>query len=183
MQLIAQSICNKKISKKDDCIAAIINSYDESSIMFTTIKYYVLFTCERETLALLASDFKVTMSNEPIPKIIRLIVENATVEYSKKKKLAISPAIRNEMWELYFPKCTEGICFVCNQIIVCHGNRSNTYQAGHVLSEANGGLITLENLRPVCKTCNTKMGVKHMLEYAKEIGVFNALIITDQKIF
>lgn len=181
LQIIAQSICNKKISKKEDCIAAIINSYEENKEIFSSIKYYVLFTCERDTISHLASDFKVTTtsSNDSLPKIIKLIVENATVEYSKKKKLVISPSIRKEMWEFYFPKCTEGVCFVCNQIIVCHGSRSNTYQAGHIISEANGGIITLDNLRPVCKTCNTKMGTKHMLDYAREIGVFNSRIFTD----
>jgi hypothetical protein len=34
-----------------------------------------------------------------------------------------------------------------------------------VLSESAGGLLDEDNLRPVCASCNTSMGSRHMAEY------------------
>jgi 5-methylcytosine-specific restriction endonuclease McrA len=37
----------------------------------------------------------------------------------------------------------------------------------HVLSHHHGGEETLDNLRPICKSCNRAMGKMHMVEYIK----------------
>ena len=182
LQLISFEICKQKFQKKDDCIQAIIGSYLDYTDMFMDINYYVLFQtllCKQDCLLLLANEFKIS-TELPGPKIVRLVAVTATADYNKKKKQAIPPALKHEMWTKYYGNLAEGRCFCCNQTIVCHPGRSNTHQAGHVLAEANGGLIELSNLRPVCKTCNTKMGVKHMAEYAREVGFTYAPILQEK---
>jgi hypothetical protein len=39
------------------------------------------------------------------------------------------------------------------------------FACGHVESEHNGGVPTAENLRPICTTCNSSMGVRNMRVY------------------
>ena len=36
---------------------------------------------------------------------------------------------------------------------------------GHVVSEFNGGKITIENLRPICVSCNLSMGTMDMNKF------------------
>lgn len=39
------------------------------------------------------------------------------------------------------------------------------YHAGHIVSEANGGEVTVENIRPICAACNLSMGQRNMDEF------------------
>ena len=42
------------------------------------------------------------------------------------------------------------------------------FQAGHILAEANGGSIEIDNLVPICSQCNQGMGTMHMRDFIKE---------------
>jgi hypothetical protein len=42
---------------------------------------------------------------------------------------------------------------------------ASQFQAGHVISEYNGGEVSLTNLRPICKECNLSMGSKNWEHY------------------
>ena len=45
----------------------------------------------------------------------------------------------------------------------------NNFEAGHIIAESKGGETTLDNLRPICKSCNSSMGSKSWSEYESEI--------------
>lgn len=36
------------------------------------------------------------------------------------------------------------------------------WEAGHIMSVKEGGTDTLDNLRPICKSCNRSMGTENM---------------------
>lgn len=40
--------------------------------------------------------------------------------------------------------------------------KMNSFHCGHVLAEADGGPTTVDNLRPVCATCNLSMRTQNM---------------------
>ena len=42
------------------------------------------------------------------------------------------------------------------------------FEAGHIKSFYNGGDINIENLRPICKVCNIKMGSTNWDEYLNQ---------------
>jgi hypothetical protein len=46
------------------------------------------------------------------------------------------------------------------------------FHVGHVTSEANGGNMNIDNLRPICATCNNSMGTMDMKEYVQKWGYF-----------
>lgn len=77
------------------------------------------------------------MGRKTIPKTVRIQVWNRWVgeNYGKSK------------------------CYVCNQqdIYATH------FECGHVRSvKENGENISVENLRPICRSCNSSMGIKNL---------------------
>ncbi len=50
------------------------------------------------------------------------------------------------------------------------------FHCSHVISKAEGGECSLENLRPLCSICNESMGKRNMLDYAKQFFPTSPLI-------
>jgi 5-methylcytosine-specific restriction endonuclease McrA len=84
----------------------------------------------------------------------------------KKHKDKIPRAVRNAVWVRYFPNSLTGVCVCCKIEGITYGN----FQAGHVISEHNGGSTTIDNLRPVCALCNTSMGTQNMDDFISKYG-------------
>jgi 5-methylcytosine-specific restriction endonuclease McrA len=42
---------------------------------------------------------------------------------------------------------------------------SKNFDAGHIISEYNGGEMNVDNIVPICRSCNSSMGKKNMNEY------------------
>jgi hypothetical protein len=86
-------------------------------------------------------------------------------EKKKKRKKPIPKALKSSVWikcigkEVGMTKC---LCCEINDISQLN------FECGHVLAEANGGQTCLENLRPICSTCNRSMGTMHMDEFKRK---------------
>lgn len=83
----------------------------------------------------------------------------------KYNKERIPSGIRKAVWNIYLDrKLAEADCYVgCGGIIT-----KDEFQCGHIQSEAKGGEISIDNLRPICNSCNQSMGPINMLEYMKK---------------
>ena len=84
----------------------------------------------------------------------------------KKSKEKIPVSVKNTLWSLHFPNVLEGKCKCCQTETITRNN----FDCGHIISEKNGGEIKLENLKPICRACNSSMGVMNMNEYMKKYG-------------
>ena len=84
----------------------------------------------------------------------------------KKPKEKIPVSVKNTLWSLHFPNVLEGKCKCCQTETITRNN----FDCGHIISEKNGGEIKLENLKPICRSCNSSMGVMNMNEYMKKYG-------------
>lgn len=97
------------------------------------------------------------------------IIRNETgeeIKSSKKiRKKAIPKSIKQGVWNKYIG-CKIGSinCLICNENEISQV----FFTAGHVISESNGGKITVENLRPICNLCNQSMYTKNMGDFVKE---------------
>ena len=69
----------------------------------------------------------------------------------------ISYKMRKRVWKQW---CQIGRCFCCDVII-----HETGWHCGHILPKSLGGTPHLHNLRPLCSTCNLKMGNTHMYDY------------------
>jgi hypothetical protein len=75
-------------------------------------------------------------------------------DYNKKK-------IRQEVWVEHNGTAFESICYIdwCTNII----NVFN-YQVGHDIPKSKGGPNNLNNLKPICESCNQSMGNKYTIK-------------------
>lgn len=89
----------------------------------------------------------------------KVCCQAANVTNIKRKRV---PAIvRLEVWKKLNNNISDiGQCFVCEQDLLFQD-----MECGHIHAHALGGTDTVDNMMPVCKTCNRDMGIMHMLEY------------------
>lgn len=88
----------------------------------------------------------------------------------------INKTMRIRVWDEYGGKgLREMVCFGgCNRIIDIMD-----FECGHVVAHAMGGTITLDNLRPICGTCNRAMGTRNMIDFLVEHGLNNLVAAVE----
>jgi hypothetical protein len=87
---------------------------------------------------------------------------------SKEKTKKIPAAVRKIVWHTYIGKDNAtGKCLVCNSEDISYTN----FECGHVKSRANGGDITIENLRPICGNCNKSISGNDMDEFMDKFKI------------
>ena len=81
-----------------------------------------------------------------------------------KFRLPINKKKRRAVWDKRNLTLNEGRCFVCNE---SEEFDYDNFECGHIVAVYWGGDTSLDNLEPICKECNTKMGVQNLHEYKK----------------
>ena len=77
-------------------------------------------------------------------------------------KKPIPKALRDHVWREYCGRNFDSHCYCCHKKISVQD-----WECGHIIAEANGGKTIIENLRPICSTCNKSMGTTDMDEFKK----------------
>ena len=87
---------------------------------------------------------------------------------------SIPKTLKNKVWDTYIGR-EKGIgnCFCCNKEI-----DSKNFDCGHIISVKQGGPTTLENMRPLCSTCNKSMGEKNMEQFKNKYFPENDNLLT-----
>lgn len=88
----------------------------------------------------------------------------------KYKKKSIPLVLKRKLWDKYFGE-QNGVA----QCPCCKLSQISTFSfhCGHIISEKNGGLLVLDNLIPLCQSCNSSMGMRSYTEFCKDIGISN----------
>jgi hypothetical protein len=90
-------------------------------------------------------------------------------EYEKKVKAKIPSKVRADVWNTYQDQnMAIGKCCCCKRATI----KQADFEVGHVLAEACGGTMEINNLRPICSTCNKSMGRLNMVDYVKRYGYY-----------
>lgn len=97
--------------------------------------------------------------------------KSVLVRNDKPKKKKISPEIRFKLWEKYVGDTLIGKCFCCNKNKITPLTNYMTFQAGHIKSEFNGGIISLDNMLPICRSCNARMNTTNWDDYVTNRGL------------
>ena len=108
------------------------------------------------------NDMKINFNtlNTEIAKKYKELVDKSPL--SKTKKYDHGPMTKNQVWLKYNDGVTQTLCPVCCQ----NGITINNYSLGHIHPESKNGSNTIDNLIPICSTCNTLMGTQHLYYYA-----------------
>lgn len=118
-----------------------------------------------------SEEFKYEIERSPIiPKQQYQEPTNNKVRYKKK---SIPLVLKRRLWNKYFGE-QNGIatcpCCKLSQI------STFSFHCGHIVSERNGGLLILDNLIPLCQSCNSSMGTKSYNDFCEYIGISNDII-------
>ena len=88
---------------------------------------------------------------------------------TKSSKKGIPKAVKSHIWDHYIGRhINEHRCLCCKKAYI----RNTDFVTGHVISEANGGTLEINNLRPICAVCNNGMGKMNMVDYVKKYGYY-----------
>ena len=98
-----------------------------------------------------------------------ILDETVVVEHNFNKRPSISSKLRTAVWEKYFKSSSDANCPVIYCDTRIYRNDSNTWDCGHIKSHFNGGETNIENLKPICKTCNNKMKETNWNIYEDEL--------------
>ncbi len=83
------------------------------------------------------------------------------------KKKSIPLSLKALVWNKYIGEEKGiGYCQCCRKNII----KQISFHCGHIVSERNGGSTTLNNLIPLCQTCNLSMGKQNMNDFVKKYG-------------
>jgi hypothetical protein len=89
---------------------------------------------------------------------------NAITINKKKKKLKIPATIKRLVWNTYIGEnIGKSKCLCCNLTDITQLN----FSCGHIISEYYGGKISIDNLKPICLSCNLSMGTQNMNDFIK----------------
>lgn len=77
-------------------------------------------------------------------------------------------ALKQQVWIKYNGPIFNAKCKViwCNNILTPF-----TFEAGHNIPHSKGGKTTIENLQPICGSCNKSMSDKYTIDEFNKLGV------------
>ena len=86
----------------------------------------------------------------------------------KNRKKLIPLTLKRKVWEKQIGEdIGKSKCLCCRLTDITQ----MSFHCGHIISEANGGEIKLDNLRPICHSCNSSMGTVNMDEFIIKYGL------------
>jgi len=98
-------------------------------------------------------------------KIIEQETGNKIKKNTSKRKKPIPKKLRIDSWNKYIGEQNgNAYCVCCTNTVISQLR----FHAGHIISEANNGPVTLDNIIPICSECNTSMGIRNMEDYIAE---------------
>jgi 5-methylcytosine-specific restriction endonuclease McrA len=87
----------------------------------------------------------------------------------KSKKQFIPKNVKINVWNTHIDiNIQKHKCLCCKKSIITNTD----FDVGHVISEKDGGTHEINNLRPICSSCNHSMGTTNMIEYIVKYGYY-----------
>lgn len=83
----------------------------------------------------------------------------------RRKSSQIPYAVREAVWaKKNASRSNVGSCYTCGGELLF-----KDMECGHVIAKALGGSTEVDNLMPVCRTCNRDMGIQNLEAYRKRV--------------
>ena len=144
--------------------------YDDMSAPLISGRSDLRSGLNKDTNAFISKDTNAFISkdtNALISKDTNALISK--IKPSNYKKKSIPKSIKINIWNTYIgDDIMKHKCFCCKRTTI----KINDFEAGHILSEFNGGTNEISNFRPICRSCNLSMGTTHMEEYIKKYGLY-----------
>lgn len=179
MMLTYINTVHKYQGSEADYVYVIISNEDRFAVNWNMI--YTAISRAKKSCTLIAHDdsyntgfnkkiyrhTKLTnLIDEEINNVTNMENKNGTNIQIKYTKKCIPKPLKLQVWCYYIGR-EKGIakCFCCK----IRDIEKDSFHCGHVVAEKNGGELNLDNLRPICGSCNSAMGSTNMEEYIKQL--------------
>lgn len=86
-------------------------------------------------------------------------IELSVFQNSRPK---IPRALKLSVWNKRNNMLLQGVCFVCNNEL-----NYEDMECGHIIPHVHGGEVKLNNLEPICRSCNKDMGIMNLNMYKR----------------
>lgn len=158
IQPIEKSICqfcNKKLSNRQSRWRHEKTCEKKQSKIDN--KQNIIITNLTNEIERLKSDFKIILNSSS-----QFAQSNETIVQTNQTKKSIPIAVKRLVWNKYIGEdIGKSKCYCCKLSYITQ----LSFHCGHVVAEKNGGDINVDNLRPICQSCNSSMGINNMDHY------------------
>ena len=167
-----------KNSKKSDMIVRILSNADNRSKLESLVPPDPRPPSSDTSVCL--SESVIIQVDDPLKSAVASIKKFYKIP--KPDRRSVPTALREKVWRKHNTfkvdgkyRCSmDGNCFCCNSAITY-----SNHQSGHIVSDRHGGSTSVDNLRPVCASCNKNMGSANMYEYMFRQGWTKSLGDTE----
>ena len=148
-------------TKNSEMSAWTIDNYPKSN----SITDSMMSKCVRENLYLgLYAHESEDYAYEWVKDIVFSKTGERIAKPKKPRKANIPKALKMTIWDEYVGKDKRrALCICCCDREI----EINNCEYGHIVSEKEGGQVSVENMLPICRQCNRSMGAEHMGEYVQ----------------
>jgi hypothetical protein len=92
---------------------------------------------------------------------------------ASRARKSIPAALKRLVWNKYIGESIgKAKCTCCGLTDITQ----LSFHCGHVLADSQGGTCTVENLRPICQSCNSSMGAVHMDQFKTILGAVKGTV-------
>lgn len=117
------------------------------------------------TFSLVESIDDLLSDSSDLSDVIKEQSQIVTIQSINTKRKTIPKKIKEIVWEQYFGNIVaKALCPVCGTTEI----KNTSYHCSHIISVANGGTDTPDNLMPLCAGCNLSMSSQNMHDYIKQ---------------
>ena len=97
----------------------------------------------------------------------------------KPRRKAIPATIKRLVWNKYIGESVgKAKCICCELTDITQ----ISFHCGHVIADAQGGKVEIDNLRPICQNCNSSMGATNMDTFKAALHASKQPVLDVQKI-
>lgn len=97
----------------------------------------------------------------------KIILKKTTDELKPKKK-SISLVVKRRVWAKHVGEDVgKTKCFCCKLTDIT----MLSFHCGHIIAESKGGTLEIDNLLPICQSCNSSMNNINLHDYVKKHGL------------
>ncbi len=164
--IFLKKLTKKYNSENIDDKKNINNENNNNNIIHEDLKVNKLNDKEKLEKETLSKNVKLDTLEEFKLKV-KKIKKYDTLTSNRKNIPAI---LKSNAWDLYIGSSIgEAKCFCCRKIQI----KQSIFECGHVISRKDNGPDIIENLRPICSTCNKSMGTQNMYDFINVHGLWN----------
>jgi hypothetical protein len=120
---------------------------------------------------------KIEQLQEENKSLKELNLTTRTEKKSKENKTIIPTRIRQSVWIKFVGDKLTSLCYCCGINAISSFN----FEAGHIVARSKQGSNTIDNLRPICCSCNKSMHNMNMIDFAKLYYPASPLLLETQQ--